>query len=140
MSKHFSRAGLQSLEVQFPEQPTRNRAERAFDLHPILFAITIGSYFLFLAIMAAAFMTADLILPFVIFVVYVVMAFGTPAVWARMRGRDAGPVQSWAQFREEGVQIETGYLESGAAIAQILALPLLIVGWAVAIALLAALL
>ena len=140
MSKHYSKANLQSVAVEVPAPVIPNRAERVFGLHPALFGITIGSYFLFLGIMAAAFMTADLILPFVIFVVYVVMAFGTPGVWARVRGRDAGPVQTWAQFREEGIQIQTGHLESGSAIAQVVMLPLLLVGWAVAIAVLFALL
>jgi hypothetical protein len=139
MSKHYSRAGLETLAVQFPAEPVRNRAERVFGLHPALFAITIGSYFLFLGIMAAAFMDRELILPFAVFTIYVVMAFGTPALWARVRGRDAGPVQSWVQFRKEGIDIATGHLDSGSAIAQVVTLPLLLVVWAVAIAVIVAL-
>src|SRR6266545_4927662 len=132
MSKHYSRANLQSVAAQVSSPLIPNRAERVFGLHPGLFGVTIGSYFLFLGIMAAAFMTAELILPFVIFFVYVVMAFGTPGLWARVRGRDAGPAQSRAQFRDEGMQIETGHLDSGSAIAQVVVLPILLVGWAAA--------
>lgn len=139
MSKHYSGAGLETLAVQYPAAPLRNRAERVFGLHPALLAITIGSYFLFLGIMAAAFMTADLILPFVIFTIYVVMAFGTPGLWARIRGRESGPVQNWSEFREEGIQIETGHIGSGGAIAQVVTLPLLLVAWAIAIAIIVAL-
>lgn len=138
MSKHLSRADRKSLVVEFPAASSAQHAERVFGLHGALFAITIGSYFLFLVIMAAAFMTADLILPFIIFGVYVAMAFGTPAVWARIRGRDEGRVQSWSEFREEGMQLETGHISGAGAIAQVVTLPLLLVGWAVAIAIIAA--
>jgi hypothetical protein len=138
MSKHVTRQELKALAVGAPVTPRTNRAERVFGLHPALFAITIGSYFLFLGIMAAAFMTPDLVLPFIIFAVYVAMAFGTPGLWARVRGRDPGPVQSWAQFRKEGVDIATGHLGSGAAVAQVVMLPVLLVGWGAAIAIIAA--
>ena len=138
MSKHVSKAALQSIAVDFPVAST-NRAERVFGLHPVLFAVTIGSYFVFLGAMAVAFMNPALVLPFAIFVVYIVMAFGTPGLWARVRGRDSGPVQSWAQFREEGMRIETGHIASGAAIAQVVVLPLLIAGFAIATAIIAAL-
>ncbi|MGQ0589922.1 MAG: hypothetical protein ACT4N8_10400 [Sphingosinicella sp.] len=100
--------------------------------------MTIGAYFAFLAIMAAAFMNAELILPFAIFFIYVAMAFGTPALWARIAPRPEGRFASWAEFRADGVEIETGHIGSGAAIAQVLVLPILVAGWALAIAIIVA--
>lgn len=112
----------------------RNRATRTFDLHPLLFAGTIGCYFAFLGIMAASFMNANLAIPFVIFVAYIVMAFATPAMWARIAPRQGGRLQEWADFLREGIETGSGHLGGGAAVAQVMVLPALIVGWALAIA------
>jgi hypothetical protein len=140
MSKHLSRTELvqAGMIVELPEL-RRNLAERSFDLHPALFAATIGAYLAFLAIMATVFVSPELVIPFGICFVYVAMAFGTPAMWARISPRPEGRYQTWAEFREEGVETATGKISSGGAIAQVLVLPMLIVGWAVAIGLIKAL-
>ena len=138
MSEYYSKAKLVSVAIQRPTASVVVRAERVFGLHPSLFAITIGSYFAFLAILGAAFMNQNLILPFAIFIAYIVMAFGVPGLWASVRGRDAGPVQTWAEFRNEGMDIETGHVGSGSAIAQVVVLPFLIVAFAAAVAMIAA--
>lgn len=142
MSVHYSQADLRKVanRVSAATAPTLpNRAERTFGLHPALFVATVASYFAFLAILAAAFMNPNLIIPFAIFVAYLVMYFGVPGLWARVVGRPVGRFQSWAEFRSEGMDILTGPIGSGGAIAQVLVLPILIVGFAVAAALIAAL-
>jgi hypothetical protein len=140
MSKHLSRTELvqAGMIVELPEL-RRNLAERSFGLHPALFAATIGAYLAFLAIMATVFVSPELVIPFGICFVYVAMAFGTPAMWARISPRPEGRYQTWAEFREEGVETATGKISSGGAIAQVLVLPMLIVGWALAIGLIKAL-
>ena len=141
MSVHYREAALRAQATLVPAVAPRlsNRAERAFGLHPALFAATIGSYFAFLAIMAAAFMNPNLIIPFAIFVAYLVMYFGVPGLWARVVGRPVGRFQSWGEFRSEGMDIHTGDIGSGGAIAQVMVLPFLIVGFAGTVALIAAL-
>ena len=133
MSKLYSRTELADagLIVQAPAV-RRNLAERSFGLHPALFAATIGAYVAFLAIMATVFVSPELVIPFAICFVYVGMAFGTPAMWAKISPRSEGRYQTWAEFRDEGLEIATGKISSGGAIAQVLVLPVLIVGWAVA--------
>ena len=142
MSVHYSQAELRKVASRAPAAMAPrlpNRAERIFGLHPALFIATIGSYFAFLAIMAVAFMNPNLIIPFAIFVAYLVMYFGVPGLWARVVDRPVGRFQSWAEFRSEGMDILTGHIGSGGAIAQVLVLPILIVGFAVAAAVIAAL-
>jgi len=139
MSKHLSSTDLQAFAVPAPPAGALpNRAERTFGLPPRLFVATIGAYFAFLGIMAATFMTAELVIPFAIFVIYIVMAFGVPALWARVAGRPVGRFQTWEEFRSEGMVIETGRISGGGAIAQVLVLPALVVGWGVAIAIIVA--
>lgn len=138
MSKYYSRSELQAL-ANVPDIEARpNRAERTFGLHPALFVATIGAYVAFIGVMASTFTSPELILPFAICIVYIAMAFGTPALWGRVAGRPIGRYQTWAEFRDEGMEIETGHIGSGAAIAQVLVLPILIVGWAVAMAVIVA--
>ena len=133
MSKHHSKAALEAIADVSQPVFRRNLAERAFGLHPALLAATIGAYLAFLAIMAAVFMTRELILPFAIFFIYVGMAFGVPAMWARISPRPSGRYQSWAEFRADGMQIQTGQISSSAVTAQVLVLPGLVVAWALAI-------
>lgn len=142
MSIHYSESALRQLAGRTPVSAAprlSNRAERTFGLHPALFVATIGAYFAFLAIMAAAFMNPNLLIPFAICIAYLVMYCGVPGMWARVVGRPVGRFQSWAEFRSEGMDILTGHIGSGGAIAQVLALPVLVVGFAGAIALIAAL-
>lgn len=141
MSIHYSEAALKAQATLVPAIAPRlsNRAERTFGLHPALFVATIGSYFAFLAVMAAAFMNANLAIPFAVFVAYLVMYFAVPGLWARVAGRPGGRFQSWAEFRSEGMDILTGPISSGGAIAQVLTLPFLIVGFGTAVAVIAAL-
>ena len=133
MSNQFSRTELaQAGMVVQPPALRRNLAERSFGLHPALFVATIGAYVAFLGIMTTVFVSPELVVPFAICFVYVAMAFGTPAMWARISPRPEGRYQSWAESREEGLKIATGRISSGGAIAQVLVLPVLIVGWALA--------
>lgn len=139
MSKHLPRTDLQAFAVPAPSGAhLPNRAERTFGLPPRLFVATIGAYFAFVGIMAATFRTAELAIPFAICAIYIVMAFGVPSLWARVAGRPVGRFQTWEEFRAEGLVIETGRISSGGAIAQVLILPILVVGWAVAIAIIVA--
>lgn len=105
---------------------------RAFDLHPALFAMTIGCYLGFLLVMGMAFMTGELVIPFAIFVAYIGMGFGVPALWARVSPAKGRP-ESWAQFLSRGVNTGSGHLTAGAAIAQMMTVPILILLWGVAI-------
>jgi hypothetical protein len=141
MSVHYPEAALRERATLVPAVAPRpsTRAERTFGLHPALFVATIASYFAFLAVMAAAFMNANLAIPFAVFVAYLGMYFAVPGLWARVAGRPVGRFQSWAEFRSEGMDILTGHISGGGAIAQVLTLPFLILGFGSAVAVIAAL-
>lgn len=115
-----------------------NRGTRVFDLHPAVHLMVAGAWFGFVAILATAFMTAELVVPAAIFVIGVVALFGTPAMWARIQPKDDLPRQTWAEFLKEGVDCHTGPLTSGQALAQILVLPAMLIGLGAFIAVLKA--
>jgi hypothetical protein len=107
---------------------------RSFDLPTGLFAATVGLYFAFLAVMAAAFADPGLIVPMGIFYIYIIMAFGVPSLWVRMKPDHAAPPLSWNRFMREGIATHTGQLAGKEATVQVLILPILILGWGLAMA------
>ncbi|HEX8241288.1 MAG TPA: hypothetical protein VF574_16255 [Allosphingosinicella sp.] len=112
----------------------RDRGERVFDLHPAVHAMVIGAWMTFVGILCAAFMAPEMILPAGVVVISVVALFVTPALWARLVPDDGLGRQSWAEFLREGVECLTGRLTAGQALVQIMTLPVLLVGLALAMA------
>lgn len=119
-------------------KPVQTRVERNFGLPTGIYAATVGAYLAFLGVMASAFLTGELVLPMVVFVVYIVMAFGVPGFWARMNPDNSSSPLSWGQFRNRGIMIESGRLSAFEASVQVLMLPALILVWGVAVAIIAA--
>lgn len=112
--------------------------DRTFGLPTALFGISVAAYFGFLAVMVLAFGTSELAIPMAIFIVYIVMAFGVPAMWTQIGPDDGTQRLSWSAFRRNGVMTHYGPVGAGAAMAQVLILPLAILAWGVAIAIIAA--
>ena len=112
--------------------------DRGFELPTALYAATIGSYLAFLAIMAIGFQSRDMLLPMVIFVVYLAMLFGVPAIWARMQPETATAPLTLGAFWEHGIQTYTGHNRAGAAATQVLLLPVMVLFWGVAVVVIAA--
>lgn len=107
---------------------------RSFDLPTGLFAATVGLYFAFLGVMAATFADKGLAIPMAIFSIYIVMAFGTPAMWVRMKPNNVARPLTWNAFMRDGVDTLTGRLDGKGAAAQVLMLPVLILGWGLIVA------
>jgi hypothetical protein len=108
-------------------------AGRVFDLHPALHAAVFGGFAAYLGIMWAAFGTAQLILPFAIFFVFLAGAWITPAMWARVAGTP-GRKTSWSEFLRDGFECGTGHVTAGAAMGQVLIMPAMLLLWGLAVA------
>lgn len=119
---------LVSSEPQLTTRPT----DRTFELPTGLYGATVGGYLAFLAVMALGFSSDGLILPMAVCVFYIVMAFGVPSLWVRMQPSTKSRALTWQQFRRQGIQTGSGWLPAGAAAAQVLVLPLLVLLWGVA--------
>jgi len=130
MAVHETQAVLAEKARIHAAAPLRNRGARAFDLHPAVHFMLAGAWLGFVGILCAAFMGPDLILPAAIFLVGVAALFITPGLWARVGDDGIERKQSWAEFREEGVDTHTGRLTSGEALAQIMTLPVLVLALA----------
>ena len=112
-----------------------NRAgQRTFDLHPALFGITVGAFLAYIGVMAAAFASAEIAIPFAICIITIVAAFAVPAMWVKVAARPVGRVPDWNQFIGEGVETFTGHVSGKSAVCQVLLMPVVILVWGVIIA------
>jgi hypothetical protein len=121
------------------EPLVRQDIDRTFELPTGLYGATVGAYLAFLGVMAAGFQSRDMILPMAIFVIYIAMTFGVPALWARMRPDTAARALGWDRFMQQGVDTWAGRIAAKDAALQVLILPVLILFWGVAVVMIAAL-
>ncbi len=119
--------------------PVRHQveADRNFGLPTALYAATIGCYLGFLVIVGSAFANPALAIPMAIIAVLVAAAFGVPAIWTRLKGNPSAP-ETLGEFETRGIMTNTGRLSAGEASAQVLILPVLLVFWGIAVAVIAA--
>ena len=106
-------------------------SDRNFELPTGLYAATAGLYLAFIAVMFAGLGNPALVIPMVIFAVFIVAAFGVPAIWVRLKGNVSKPLTSGV-FAKKGIMTNTGRLAARDATIQMLILPILIVLWGVA--------
>lgn len=137
MSIHYTAETFAEAKVTRKTKPIEFTVERSFDLPIAIHAATVGLYLAFLAVMAFAFQDRGLIIPMAIFVIYIVMAFGVPALWVRMKPDHPGRAQTWSDFSRFGVATHTGPMTARDAAGQVLILPVLILGWGISIAVIA---
>jgi hypothetical protein len=138
MSIHYTAETFADAGIVRKAVPFETKVARSFDLPPVLHAATVGLYLAFLGVMAFAFQDRGLIIPMAIFVMYIVMAFGVPAMWVRMKPTHPSKALRWADFSRFGIDTYTGNLSAKDATSQVLMLPILILGWGLAIAVIAA--
>jgi ABC-type dipeptide/oligopeptide/nickel transport system permease subunit len=112
-------------------------SDRNFGLPTALYGATIACYLGFMAIVGTAFANPVLAIPMAVIVLLVVAAFGVPAIWTRLRDNASEP-QTLGEFETRGIMTNTGRLAPRDATIQVLILPVLLVCWGIAIAVIAA--
>jgi hypothetical protein len=133
---------ITSGDARIVAQPAAVRhqveADRNFGLPTTFYGATVGCYLGFLVIVGSAFANPVLAIPMAIFVLFIVAGFGIPAVWTRLAGNTSEP-QTLGEFEARGIMTETGRLAARDATIQVLILPVLLVVWGLAVAVIAAL-
>ena len=125
--------------VEAPEAAPRHQVEtdRNFGLPTALYGATVAGYLGFLLVVGTAFANPVLAIPMAIFVVFIIAGFGVPAIWTRLAGNTSEP-QTLGEFEAKGIQTHTGRLAAKDASIQVLILPVLLVVWGLAVAVIAA--
>lgn len=141
MAQYYTREALeqQARIVTAPDGTTPVVVDRTFGLPTGLYASTVALYMGFLAVMALGMASPGLIIPIAICTVFIVMLFGTPALWTRMApGHRTRPL-AWLQFSNEGIATFTGRVAARDAAVQVLLLPVLVLCWGLVVVTIAAL-
>jgi hypothetical protein len=138
MSIHYTAETFALTKAAKKVMPVETKVGRSFDLPVRLHVATVALYLVFLAVMALTYQTREMIIPMAIFVIYIAMAFGVPAMWVRMKPDHPVKTLGWAGFSCNGINTFTGVMSARDATAQVLMLPVLILGWGVGIAIITA--
>lgn len=131
-------------EARVVDQPaaapprTYHSVDRTFGLPNALYAATVACYLGFLVIVGSAFANPVLAIPMAIFALFIVAGFGIPAIWTRLAGNASEP-QTIGELERDGIMTNTGRLAARDATIQVLLLPVLLVVWGLAVAVIAAL-
>ncbi len=139
MSKHFTRELVAEQAIILDSPQVTHEVDRSFELPKGLYVATVGLYLGFLAVMAAGLSSPGLIIPMVIFTLFIVAGFGLPAVWTRMAPEHRGRNMSWAKLVRDGIATHTGRVTARDGAVQVLILPVLIFCWGVTTVTIAAL-
>lgn len=117
--------------------PMQVESDRNFGLPKALYGATVACYLGFLAIVGTAFANPELAIPMAIFVVFIAAGFGVPAMWTRLAGNASAPA-TLGEFGLKGIMTHTGKLAARDVTIQMLILPVLLVVWGLAVAVIAA--
>jgi hypothetical protein len=132
---------IASGDARVVEQPAHVRhqveVDRNFGLPTALYGATIACYLGFLVIVGSAFANPVLAIPMAVIVLLIAAGFGVPAIWTRLKGNLSEP-ETLGEFETRGIMTNTGRLSAGEATTQVLILPVLLVVWGLAVAVIAA--
>jgi len=138
MSQRYSVEQLRQV-AQVSDTPVRPRVERNFGLPTGLYIATVGLYLAFIGLMAAVFHNRELTLPLVVIALSIAFGFGVAGYWTRFKLGSGDKPMTWAQLSVRGIETLSGRLTAGEAATQVLLLPVLILVWGLAIAVIVAL-
>jgi len=133
MSQHVSHAELTAVAT-VSSAPSQHKVDRSFELPAGLYAITVGCYLGFLGLMSLLFMNGELVLPMAAFVISIVGGFGLGYKWVAMNPGNPARTLTMGQFANRGIQTLSGRLTAAEAATQVLILPVLLMCWGVAVA------
>lgn len=120
--------------------PPAQRAceDRTFEFPPALHILTMLMFLGFVTVLSLAF-RSHMLVPWTVFAVFIVAFFLVPGAWARMKPEDnRSRALRWNEFMRAGIATATGRTGAAEATALVLVLPFLVFCWALAIAIIAA--
>lgn len=135
----IARGDARVVEQPAAAAPVRHQVEvdRNFGLPTALYGATVACYLGFLVIVGGVFANPVLAIPMAVIVLLIAAGFGVPAIWTRLKGNVSEP-ETIGEFEAHGIMTNTGRLSAGEATTQVLILPVLLVIWGLAVAVIAA--
>jgi hypothetical protein len=138
MVRRLDKAQLLASNEVVPA-PAAAWQDYTFELPPVLHFATAALFLGFVGVLSLAFASPGLAVPFGIFVAFIAAFFAVPAIFVRSAPEGSAKARQWADFMERGIAVEHGRCSGREAAVLVLMLPVFILGWAIAVATIAAL-
>ena len=144
MSRPLKHADLKLAQEIAPApylKPNRRQdiETRNFDLPVAIHTAYFGMFLAYLGIMFVGFYEPQMIIPMVIFVFFTAAFYVVPALWTGLKPDNQSEPMRMGQLLGEGIATHVGWCKGRDAIVQALILPVLILGWGIAVVSIAAL-
>lgn len=141
MSVHTPDAALIAhrtvIRLPTAKQPSMPLPTRHFDLPPLLHGATLGLFLTYLVVMGLTFGGGRMGIVLTICAISVIGMFLVPALFQLMGPRHEDRPLRVSAFARDGIECLTGRLTAGQASVQVLIMPVLILAWGIAIAIIA---
>lgn len=139
MTRHVSQDALIARAEIVAAPAERACEDHNFGLPPAIHLMT-GALFLgFVSVLCLALSTPGLVIPFGIFAAFILAFFTVPAIFLKVSPEKGSQAVGWTDFLERGIATEHGRCGGAEATVLVLMLPGFIFLWAVAIAIIVAL-
>ncbi len=129
----------QNADIRIEAPRVAAPTDRTFELPTGLYVATVALFLGFIGTLALGFSSPAMVIPFVIFGLFVVAFFGVPAIWTRLAPDTRSKPKTWARFQREGIMTAYGRTTARDATVQVLILPTLIFVWGIIMVTIAAL-
>ncbi|UVI38477.1 hypothetical protein [Qipengyuania spongiae] len=129
MSKHLTRQLVAEQAIVHGRFVQPTKVDRSFEMPKVLYGVTVALYLGFIAIMGIGLQSPGLLIPMVIFALFIVAGFGLPALWTRLEPDHGTPQMPLDTLLRRGIATHTGHLPGRDAAVQMLMLPALIFAW-----------
>ena len=124
--------------VATPALEQRACEDHSFELPGALYVALASCLFGFLVVMTIGFAAPMLAIPMGVNFFFLAAFFAVPTIFVSASRGGSRPLR-WSEFRRRGVQTATGHSSADEASVLMLTLPVLILGWAIAVVSIAAL-
>lgn len=140
MTRRLDHAALLARQEIVAPPMARSCTDRGFELPTGIYVAMAAMFLGFVAVLSFAFRNPEMAVPFGVIVAFIAAFFAVPAVFVRTTPDDSRtPALDWSRFMAEGVDTAAGHSSGREAAVLALLLPFLILCWAIAVAVIAAL-
>jgi hypothetical protein len=139
MTEKLSKIDLMVRDELVAPPTFRACTDRDFNLPVALHVAYFGLFLAYLGVMWVGFASPGLAIPMVICLIFTGAFYVVPMKWATMDPPNPHKAMTFQTLLDSGVDTINGRCSGGAAIAQVLVLPVLVLAWGIAVVIIAAL-
>jgi len=139
MTRQITREILAARAELAPPPAARACEDHNFGLPPAIHLITGGLFLGFVSVLCLALANPGLAAPFGVFAAFIIAFFAVPVIFVKASPDQGAHAMRWSEFLRRGIATEHGRCGGREATVLVLMLPAFIFLWAVAIAVIVAL-